>query len=282
MQNNNSQPTSRINLNDIKKYLVIATIILICSCAFLAILMIFFGTNITLLKVISTLLIMYLVLMYSTNNFVRMDNSLMLVRALSITALIANFFWSILWILLVWGVFGAWDTTTQNTVWRIIGSGAVISAFCTFLSSQVVHITGQPAIIKFFKSLPLVCAAFLGIDLLLVIWIDDMGGDMIWKLILSEIILVALQGIITAILRRNAWRLESSHNAQMSPSVPTAQEDDTNAKQILQNQDNANEPAIVQEKTYEDELREQIEQEVRAKIAAEQLEAQNHEAKKTL
>lgn len=287
------QQKSFLNRGDLKKYFIIATIVLICSCAFLAILMIFFGTNLTLLKVISTLSIMYLVLVYSTNNLIRMESSLALVRGLSIAALIANFFWSVLWILIVWGVFGEWDSYTQEFTWKIIGTAAVISVFCTILSSRVEKINGQPAIIKFFKSLPLVCAAFLGIDLLLLIWVDDMDEEIIWKLVWSEIILVALQAIITSILRRNAWRLginnassqpttnvnpNNPQNTQMAPTVPVAQ-DDTTAKQASQDQESINEAPIVQEKSYEDELRERIEQEVRAKIAAEQLEQQIHESK---
>jgi len=282
MQSNSTpQPDNKITFASIKKYLIIATIVLVCSCAFLAILMIFFGTNWTLLKVLSTLLIMYLVLMYSSNNLVRVEDSLALVRGLSVAALIANFFWSILWILLVWGAFGEAGTDLQDTVWRIIGTAAVISVFCTYLSSRVVRIVGQPTIIKFFKSLPLVCAAFLGLDLLLLIWIENMDDEFTEKLILVEIILIALQAIITSILKRNAHRLGiKGINTEQS-----TQEDSQNAPTGTVSENNTPSQSEVKEietTTSEAELRAKIEQEVRAKIAAEQAAQQNTDSEKTL
>lgn len=282
--NDNSTPQTgnKISFASIKKYLIIATIILVCSCALLAILMIFFGTNWTLLKVLSTLLIMYLVLVYSSNNLVRVEDSLALVRSLSIAALMANFFWSFLWILLVWGVFGEFDGASQDLVWRVIGTAAVISVFCTYLSSSVVRIVGQPTVIKFFKSLPLICAAFLGLNSLLLIWIDNMDDEFTEKQILVEIILVALQAIITSIFKRNAEHLgikdaspetQSTPTDSPNPPVTTAPEDHTSASPEVKE---------IETTTSEAELRAQIEKEVRAKIAAEQAAQQNSNPEESL
>lgn len=292
---NQPTPSPKIlfDRGELKKYFIIATIILICACAFLSILMIFFGTSSTLLKVISTLLIMYAVLTYSTNNLVRMESPLTLVRALSVMALIANFFWSVLWILVVWGAFGSCSFRTQELVWKIIGTAMVFSVFCSILSAKIVKMEGQPAIIKFFKSLPLVCAALLGLDLLIVIWAEELDVDLIWKLILVEIILVGLQAIITSILKHNAERLgikessqprdlssQSTQSSQIS-SIISETQDGTQANQTMQNSETSSQSTVVQEQTYEDELRERIEQEVRAKIAAEQSSQQSSEPQKT-
>lgn len=204
----NTQPAShKIDIAKIKKNLVIATIVLISICAFLGIVMIFVGSSLTVMRVMSTLLIMYLVLLCSTNNFVRTESPVAIVRGLSFAALVVNFIWSIPWILLVWDAFDGLGSQAIEIIWKIVGSGMVISAFCTFLASKVVKIINYPTVIKFFKSLPLVCAGFIGLDLLLIIWIDDMDTEIVWKLILSELILLLLQWIITQILMHNAGRL---------------------------------------------------------------------------
>ena len=188
--------------------------------------MIFVGSNLTMMRFMCTLIIMYLLLLCSMNNSIRIENPIPLARSLSIAALIMNFVWSIPWILLVWDAFDIFGDSMVSTVWKIVGSGMVISAFCTYLASRVVRINHFPTIIKVFKSLPLVCASFLGLDLLLIIWIDDMDVDIVWKLILSELILVLLQWIITQIIMHNADRLNihiPSETITQSPSQPTPQ-----------------------------------------------------------
>lgn len=228
MNNNSSASVIHPKAEAIKKFVILATIVIATICALLAIIAIFVGAEPALLNIICTLLILYLAMVYSTKNISHLDDRLPVVRLLSGIALLANIFWSIFWILLVWDAFGALSVDTRDTIWRLVGSAAVISVMCSVLAFSIARVFSvhYPTIITVYKSLPLVCAGFFGVDILLVIWLPRADTDLLGKFFLAECILLLLQWIVTRILISNAGRLNIDmgiYGARPSQTNNTAQ-----------------------------------------------------------
>lgn len=281
------------NSAKIKRAFSIGTVILLSACAFMGILAIFVEANLTLFCLLSTLVILYLIFLVSMEDIRVLFNPNLSQNWLAVVALVANVFWGLPWILVVWGAFVDFDDLTVETIWRVIGSSAVISVYCTVLPMVLSGLREKPGVMKFFQSLPVVCATFLAIDFLVAIWAPDAGADLLGKFILAEIILIILQVLVAQILGYSSYKglkvdrsvfengapAQPNKSVNVAPQAPQTQSHDQNLEvqshpSQAQNQQPSEDRSRAQTSPSLDEarLRAEIEREVRAKIAAEQAE----------
>lgn len=172
--------------------------------------MIFAGPTITMLSLLSTVFVFYLVATLSIPSIRHLDDRSTLIRSLSVVALIMNVFWVIPWVLLIWDAFGSFDYYTCDTIWRLLWTAADIAIFCTVIAGQLVKIRWSSRLKKFFQCLLMVCAGFIAFDALIMIWysvFDD--GELLFKFICAEIILVVLQIIVTQLLSQKMRQEEA-------------------------------------------------------------------------
>lgn len=238
------------NSAKIKRAFSIGTVILLSACAFMGILAIFVEANLTLFCLLSTLVILYLIFLVSMEDIRVLFNPNLSQNWLAVVALVANVFWGLPWILVVWGAFVDFDDLTVETIWRVIGSSAVISVYCTVLPMVLSGLREKPGVMKFFQSLPVVCATFLAIDFLVAIWAPDAGADLLGKFILAEIILIILQVLVAQILGYSSYKglkvdrsvFENGAPAQPNaPAKPAPQAQGTDQQLRQENQDQAQE-----------------------------------------
>lgn len=286
------------NSAKIKRAFSIGTVVLLSACAFMGILAIFVEANLTLFCLLSTLVILYLIFLVSMEDIRVLFNPNLSQNWLAVVALIANVFWGLPWILVVWGAFVNFDDLTVETIWRVIGSSAVISIYCTVLPMVLSGLREKSSVMKFFQSLPVVCATFLAIDFLVAIWAPDAGVDLLGKFILAEIILIILQVLVAQILGYSSYKglkvdrsvfengatpaqpnrpangVPQALQAQSRNQNPEAQSYPSQAQDQQPSEDRS--PGQANPSLNEVELRAEIEREVRAKIAAEQAEGMNN------
>lgn len=286
----------------LKKIFSVATVILLSACAFLGILAIFFEANLTLLCLFSTFAIIYLIFLVCMEDIRILSRQDLSGNWLSVVALIANVFWGLPWILVVWGAFVDFDDLTVETIWRVIGTSAVISIYCTLMPKVLTNLRGKPGIMQVFQSLPVVCATFLAFDFLVAIWVPEAGVELLSKFFWAECILVFLQLLVSQILGYSNYKglkvdrsvfensslpnrpqqlqqsQSSTQNAPASHSEalqlntePTNAAPVDSDRQAAQNvNNNTTQVPRPTPSADEGELRAQIEREVRAKIMAEQ------------
>lgn len=185
---------------NIKKTFTYSTIAIASICALLGIIMIFAGPTLTMLSLLSTIFIFYLIVVVSIPSIRRLDDHSILIRTLAIISLIMDAFWAIPWVLLVWNAFDAFDYYTRDAIWRLLWTAADISVFCMIAADQLAKMRWASRIQKFFRSLPLICAGFLAFDVMIAIWFPEDSFELLFKFVCAEIILVALQIIVTQLL----------------------------------------------------------------------------------
>ncbi len=193
-------------LQKLKTFGVYATIAMLIVSAIIAIFMIFFGTERTLLQVLATMAILYLTTLLCANNASQFESPYTVTRVLSIVALIINIFWSLPWILIVWGCF---DYGTADIVWRLVWTALSLSVYCTVMS------TALPAVIYNFKGyqrvqqfIPMMLVSYIFLNVIVAIWTFDYTStyDLIMRLIAAEAILLVVQWAVPEILIRNQRR----------------------------------------------------------------------------
>ena len=259
-----------IMIKKIKKILLISTITLFSISAFLGIIFVLVGVDSTAWKIIGTTAILGLLSLLSMNNVFRLESEQKQIKILSITALISNIFWSIPWIFIVWDIFRTFmcDESTvtgyygysyrdcsrsfydfMEFIYKLVGTAGIISATTTVVANFL-NMKNYSSAIKALKITAISSAIFLGAYFLPAIWFED-GGYIsdTWRLIAVVAIIFVFSSIITPILAKIAKNKEKNSNA--APRVDEVQ------------------------------LREQIEAEVRAKIAQEQLSDIRTDATKT-
>lgn len=200
-------------LQKLKTFGLYATIAMLIVSAIIAIFMIFFGTERTLLQVLATMAILYLTTLLCANNASQFESPYAVTRVLSIVALIINIFWSLPWILIVWGCF---DYSTADMVWRLVWTALSLSVYCTVMS------TALPAVIYNFNGyqrvqqfIPMMLVSYIFLNVIIAIWTFSYSStyDLIMRLIAAEAILLVVQWAVPEILIRNQRRQMS--NMQM-------------------------------------------------------------------
>lgn len=211
---------------NIKTYIMYATIALLVIGAVIAIFMIFFGAEVTLLQCLATIAILYLMALLSGSNFSRSNSSQYSeARACSNLALVLNLFWGLPWIMLVWGIFGE-DEVLLGTVWRFMWTFLTLALYFTLIASQVPVIRFyQDKLYVVKQAIPAFLFTYIAINVIVYIWVVTIQNDyqayfdsvtIIFKLIGAELILLTLQGAIPSILIRNRRKTIS-----MQPPTPT-------------------------------------------------------------
>lgn len=189
-----------------KKFFMYLTIGLLSFCALIGIAMIFVGVDTTMMNMICTLLIFYGVVLISTPSIQRLGDQSMLIRTMSLLALLMNVLWVIPWVLLVWDAFGNYSLETRDTIWRLLWTAADIAIFCTLATSELIRNRWADRQKKFFQSLPLVCMIYAAFDVFLLIWIPYPYNEIVEKFVLAECILLVLQAVIIYILQQDQLR----------------------------------------------------------------------------
>lgn len=244
-----------IDIAKTKKILLYITIGLLSFCALVGIIAIFAGVNSTFWRVAGTAAILFLVMLFSHTNILRLNTTDKSVLACAVIALISNVFWGIPWILLVWGVFGYISSHDITNIARFIATFALVSFFCTTLARNIPKIKQSTSILKVYSSISTIFVSFICIDCLLVIWEVVYDYSLLGKFILAELILILLQWIVTTIL------LHAQNRSNSPQPKASSQNDDTRHESGSE--------------LSQDQLRAQIEKEIRAQIAAEQVSQQS-------
>lgn len=268
-----SPSLERSNYQKIRSILLKVMIICFSASAILGILLVLLSEVVDsdfaefFLKLISTLLIVGALALFSMNNFTRLVTQDKIARIFPKAALVSNLFWAIPWILLVWGVmdlvgramgwcvlnrswyyysYSYYDCSRSyydfiSIVWRLVGVAVTISLCCTILSNFLVMKKSTPAI-SILQKTTITLTSILGIYVLCCIIADKMLLDDCWQLLAVMAIIEIFGLVVTPILAKvhKSQEMKQALRAQVAPSID------------------------------EQKLRAEIEQEVRAKILAEQ------------
>lgn len=242
----------------IKRFLLFSTISLFSLAAFLGVIFVLIGVDETAWKVCSTVLVFALLSLFSMNNIFRIESKRKTVKNLSIIALISNIFWSIPWIIFIWEPFKVFICTQtvsyygynnlslqcpvgyQNFMEALntLSSTAIIISMVTTINSNFMNIKDYSPAIRYLRIAAISSATFLGVYFLPAVWkLDSEYISSTWRLITIVSIVFVFSAIITPILAKVA-RNKTQATAPVSPSD-------------------------------EARLRQEIEAEVRAKIAQE-------------
>ncbi len=210
-----------------KSIILYTTISLLVAGAAIAIFMIFFGPTHIFGQILSTIFVLYLMTILSINNLSHTGDIYYSTRICSIIALVANLFWVIPWILLVWDIFGV-DNTTAEMIWRFMWTMLVIALYFTVISTQIPFLKkfSGPIFVK--RAIPVVLVTYICLNALIFIWthsvsryyLGSIGAsmDIVFKMTCAEIILLILQWAIPEILLRN--QQSKQQNTIMMPSNP--------------------------------------------------------------
>lgn len=251
-----------LNLQNFRKFFLYATIGLFSASALIGIYLILFGADSTSGKIVATTAILGAFSLFTMNNIIRLESVQKSVRYSAIGALISNLIWVIPSILMLWGFFelfkpdcqysyayGSYNYTAYNTcmkpyhnleevIFKTINTACVTSAVLTLVSnfSNFKNYTKSIAILK---TVTIITGGMLGsYEVGVIVFNDEVGGDF-WRVLAVLGIVLVFGLIVTPILVKiNKKKVET--------------------------------PAPAVQPIDEAALRAQIEQEVRAKIAAEQ------------
>lgn len=246
-------------IKNIRKTLLWVSIGLFGLSALIGIWMILFSANTVGGQVISTTAILGLLTLLSANNLARIEDHNGAIKVMSIISLCANLVWSLIWIALVWGIFEKMSCTLTTHygstyyscsrdyydflggLWRIVAFSGTLSFLCTTISNLLrgEHRTTPITVTRYLAigTDILLCGFFL-LEIIanFKIRIDEAGAKILAVLFVIFVASSIICLILTAMQRRKA------------------------KKQYTQSKQSLDEQA----------LREQIEAEVRAKIASEQ------------
>ena len=240
----------------IKRMLLFSTITLFSISAFLGIVFVLVSADSTAWKISGTVFVFALLSLFSMNNVFRLESERKSVKYLSVVVLISNIFWSLPWILIIWNVFGlamCTETVIRYTysysqcpesyydvmrfIYQLAGTAGIISLTVTVVAN-LLHIKDYSMAIKYLRISGISSAIFLGVYFLPSIWFSEANyiSDT-WRLIAVVAIIFAFSTIVTPIL------VKITRN-KLERATPAPQMDEAR-------------------------LRQEIEAEVRAKIAQE-------------
>lgn len=272
-----------------RKYLMWAAIGLFSASAVMGIFFLWFGTDEAGGRVISTTSIMGLLALFSMNNIIRMESGKQRVRMFSVTALVANIFWALPWILLVWGVFAALspychvethtltythDVYTYQScdqqyydmlsgLWKLVAIAGIISVVTT-LAASFLNIKNYSPILRWLKIVTIVCAVGLGIFFIICLLFDAWPEWEVWRLLAMMAIVMVFGLIVTPIVAKVQSKREKDAMRVTYAGVGTTTNMNTSeATPVI-----ATDTQQISEQ-MESRLRRQIERELRVKIEAE-------------
>lgn len=185
----------------IKNIILYATVAVLVSSAFLAIFMIFFGDIETILQVFCTLAIIYVITILTTANLPRLGSPAMIKRVFALASMIFNLFWGIPWVLIIWGCFA--DYNVARVVWQVVWTFLATSVFCLMMAMQLPISKVWTGLKKVQQSIPVTLSFYLYINVIVYVWTEStsiLTGELLAKLIGSELILLLLQWAVPAIL----------------------------------------------------------------------------------
>lgn len=239
-----SKSFPKIPFEKLKTILLRATIILLATSTLLAIIAILISGNEFTFKVLGTTLLLSLFSLISTNNIMRLNHEQKIIKATAATALIANIVWVIPLLFMLWAPIPGVTVKTRafwTFVWDITFTGLTVAIASTIISRFVCFYRIKNSAIQALASLTIISSTILSLLWLINIWFSPHGAFP-WQLYAIFSIFLVFGAIITPIL------------VKVRHSNPPQEK----------------EPSLSRE-----ELRAEIEREVRAQIAAEQAIAQN-------
>ena len=263
---NNQQRIAQ--LQQFKQPLRTATIALLSMSAALGIILVLTGAEGTAWQIVGTTTILGLLSLLSMNNIFRLESGKPSIRVLSATALISNLFWSLPCILIIWDLLellfcgnshntGSYYSSyyqscgmTLRPIYNITITASILSMTTTAIANYL-SIDAYSENIRRLRTLSVICASWIGVYFLPVIWFDeDSYLELTWRLTAVVAILLVFSNITLPMLVKSELakvRRERSAQAQAAPTLPID----------------------------EAKLRREIEAEVRAKIATEQQQMTN-------
>lgn len=230
---------SSTTLTKFKNISLKATIILLATSAIVAIITILISGNEFTFKILATTLLLSLFSLISTNNILRLSSEQKIVKITAASALIADIIWILPLLFMLWGPIPGYTVKTRafwTFVWQITLTGLTIAIASTIASKFICFYRTKNSAIQALASLTIISSTVLSLLWLTNIWFMPSIG-LPWQLYTIFFIFLVFGTIITPILAK--------------------------VKHIDAHQ--TNQPPLNQE-----ELRAQIEREVRAQIAAEQ------------
>lgn len=243
-----------------KIFLKFAVGILIAELVLGAILILVGDWNIALIKIQGTFLIFGLILFVSVNNFIRVEKGDRLTQIFALIGFFSNLFWGVFALLLLWEVTPFYTTTIANSRrMTFLAVAMLISAYAAgggFWISNVMSIKETIKSVKPLKITAIVCMAYLWVfeTFVALIQPEPKGIERLQQLAGLATIAFEITALAALIISKTNKKRESeSRPAQFTPKT----EDELRRE--------------IEEKVR----REMMEKEVRAKMAAEQENANN-------
>lgn len=238
----------------IKRVLFISTISLFSLSALIGIIVILGAATGNLTgQIISTTALLGFFALFNLNNLIRTENPQPLVRYPAIIAMVANVFWLVPWLIMIWGIFepncdnsanysscmSGWYSF-QEVAWQTINVAAIMSILASIVSNFM-SFKCKTAAVRVLSIITIVSGILSGINEIIMINIPLSSELEIWRFFLITLIILVFGLITTPIVEKIS---RSKYETKQKDNNPTAA-------------------------LNEQQLRAQIEAEVRAKIEAE-------------